>query len=76
LYKGQAIVLYGKVERACPSDGCYFDLNDGTGTINVDLKQIESRVSDKKNGAPIRVYGEFVNKGSIPYINAVKIELQ
>ena len=75
-YKGQGVVLYGKVERACPDDGCYFYLNDGTGTIYVDLKEIKSRISAKKNGVPIKVYGEFVNKGSSPYINAAQIELQ
>ena len=75
-YKGQEVVLCGKIERACPDDGCYFYLNDDTGTIYVDLKEIKSRISAKKNGAPIKVYGEFVSKGSSPYINAAQIELR
>ncbi|MBM4432761.1 MAG: hypothetical protein FJ025_02015 [Chloroflexi bacterium] len=75
-YKGKKIAISGKVTNACAGDGCYFDLNDGRGTINIDLKQIAIKVFPNKNGAPVRVYGEFISIGSKPYISAHKIVFQ
>ncbi len=74
-YKGKMVVLAGVVADACPGDGCYFDLNDGTGTINIDLKESKLQVFPQKKGASVKVYGEFIFKGSKPYVNARKIEL-
>jgi outer membrane protein assembly factor BamB len=71
-YQGQAIVVEGKIVTECPS-GCWFTLNDGTGTIYVDLLP-SNLVIPQKRGAFATVYGKVVRKGSDTYLIGTKVE--
>ena len=71
-YEGQAVVVEGKIISECPA-GCWFTLNDNTGTIYVDLAP-SNLVIPQKRGAFARVYGQVVRKGSDTYLIGKKVE--
>ena len=71
-YEGQAVVLEGKIISECGA-GCWFTLNDGTGTIYVDLAP-SNLVIPQKRGAFARVYGQVVREGSDTYLIGTKVE--
>jgi uncharacterized protein YdeI (BOF family) len=71
-YEGQAVVVEGKIISECGA-GCWFTLNDGTGTIYVDLAP-SNLVIPQKRGAFARVYGQVVRKGSDTYLIGTKVE--
>ena len=71
-YQGQAIVVEGKIISECGA-GCWFTLNDGSGTIYVDLLP-SNLVIPQKRGAFARVYGQVVREGSDTYLIGTKVE--
>lgn len=71
-YEGQAVVVEGKIISECGA-GCWFTLNDGTGTIYVDLAP-SNLVIPQKRGAFARVYGQVVREGSDTYLIGTKVE--
>jgi len=71
-YQGQAVILEGKIISECGA-GCWFTLNDGTGTIYVDLAP-SNLVIPQKRGAFARVYGQVVRKSSDTYLIGTKVE--
>ena len=71
-YEGQAVVVEGKIMSECGS-GCWFTLNDGTGTIYVDLAP-SNLVIPQKIGAFATVYGQVIRKGSDTYLIGTKVE--
>jgi uncharacterized protein YdeI (BOF family) len=71
-YQGQAIVVEGKIISECGA-GCWFTLDDNTGTIYVDLLP-SNLVIPQKRGAFARVYGQVVRKGSDTYLIGTKVE--
>jgi uncharacterized protein YdeI (BOF family) len=71
-YEGQAVIVEGKIISECPA-GCWFTLDDGTGTIYVDLSP-SNLVIPQKRGAFATVYGEVVKKGSDTYLIGTKVE--
>jgi hypothetical protein len=71
-YGGQPVVVAGKIVSECPA-GCWFTLNDNTGTIYVDLAP-SNLVIPQKRGAFATVYGKVVRKGSDAYIVGTKVE--
>lgn len=71
-YQGQAIVVEGKIISECGA-GCWFTLDDGTGTIYVDLAP-SNLVIPQKRGAFARVYGQVVREGSDTYLIGTKVE--
>ena len=71
-YGGQAVIVEGKIVSECPS-GCWFTLNDGTGTIYVDLAP-SNLVIPQKRGAFATVYGQVIRKGSDTYLIGTKVE--
>lgn len=72
VYMGQAVVVKGKIITQCGA-GCWFTLNDGTGTIYVDLKP-SNLVIPQKRGATVTVHGEVVRKSGDTYIIGKKVE--
>ncbi|MBM3141891.1 MAG: hypothetical protein FJ005_02420 [Chloroflexi bacterium] len=72
-YNGQ-VVLEGKIISVCGGNGCWFTLNDGTGTIYVDLKPSNLSISPQKRGSSAKVYGEVTKKGSDTYLIGTKVE--
>jgi uncharacterized protein YdeI (BOF family) len=72
VYKGQAVTVRGKIVSECGA-GCWFTLNDGTGTIYVDL-QPSNLVIQQKRGATATVYGEVTRASGDTYIIGKKVE--
>ncbi len=72
VYKGQVVVVKGKIISECGA-GCWFTLNDGTGTIYVDLRP-SNLVIPQKRGATATVYGEVVCASGNTYIIGKKVE--
>jgi hypothetical protein len=71
-YKGQEVILEGKIVTECPS-GCWFTLDDGTGTVYVDLKP-SNLVIPQKRGAAAKIYGKVVIENGDAYIIGTKVE--
>lgn len=73
LYNGE-VVLAGKIVNVCRANGCWFILDDGTGTIYVTLAPSGLTIDPKKLGAAAKVYGEVTKKGSDTYLIGKKVE--
>lgn len=69
---GQTVMLEGKIVNECGS-GCWFILDDGTGTIYVDLAP-SNLVIPQKRGAFARVTGTVAQKGTGTYLIGTKVE--
>jgi uncharacterized protein YdeI (BOF family) len=65
-YEGKMVVIEGIIETECPS-GCWFILNDDTGSIYVDILP-SNFVIPQKRGEDAKVYGEVVIKDGDPMI--------
>jgi len=65
-YQGKMVVVEGKIELECGS-GCWFILNDGTGSIYVDILPNNFAIP-QKSGEDARVYGEVTLKNDDPQI--------
>ena len=72
VYEGKSIVVEGKIISECGS-GCWFTLNDGTGTIYIDLAP-SNLVIPQKRGALAKVYGEISTKSGDTYMIGKKVE--
>lgn len=65
-YHGKMVVVDGKIELECGA-GCWFVLNDGTGSIYVDILPNNFAIP-QKSGEDARVYGEVTLKNGDPQI--------
>jgi len=65
-YHGKMVVVEGKIELECGA-GCWFVLNDGTGSIYVDILPNNFAIP-QKSGEDARVYGEVTLKNGDPQI--------
>jgi len=65
-YHGKMVVVEGKIELECGA-GCWFVLNDGTGSIYVDILPNNFAIP-QKSGEDARVYGEVNLKNGEPQI--------
>ena len=65
-YHGKMVVVEGKIELECGA-GCWFVLNDGTGSIYVDILPNNFAIP-QKSGEDARVYGEVTLKNGEPQI--------
>jgi uncharacterized protein YdeI (BOF family) len=65
-FEGQNVVIEGIIETECPS-GCWFIVNDDTGSIYVDILP-SNFVIPQKRGEEAKVYGEVVIKDGDPMI--------
>ena len=65
-YDGKTVVIEGIIETECPS-GCWFIVNDDTGSIYVDILP-SNFVIPQKRGEEAKVYGEVVIKDGDPMI--------
>lgn len=66
------VTIEGKIVSECGA-GCWFTINDGTGTIYVDLAPSNLTIPQKR-GAFARVHGKVVQKGGDTYIIGEKVE--
>jgi uncharacterized protein YdeI (BOF family) len=62
----EMVVVDGKIELECGA-GCWFVLNDGTGSIYVDILPNNFAIP-QKSGEDARVYGEVTLKNGDPQI--------
>lgn len=65
-YNGSMVVVEGAIELECAS-GCWFVLNDGTGSIFVDILP-SNFVIPQKSGEDAKVYGAVTLKNGEPQI--------
>jgi len=65
-YEGKMVIIEGIIETECPS-GCWFIVNDDTGSIYVDILP-NNFVIPQKRGEDAKVYGEVVIKDGDPMI--------
>jgi uncharacterized protein YdeI (BOF family) len=72
-YHGKMIVVEGKIELECGA-GCWFVLNDGTGSIYVDILPNNFAIP-QKSGEDARVYGEVTLKNGDPQIIGKRVEI-
>ena len=81
---GKAVEIEGKIIKECPSRGCWFVLDDGTGTMLVDLKPNNFTIPMNLEGITAKVYGNVTVVGEkkkltfdpgTPYVIGKKVEL-
>ncbi len=65
-YHGKMVIVEGKIELECGA-GCWFVLNDGTGSIYVDILPNNFAIP-QRSGEDARVYGEATLKNGEPQI--------
>ncbi len=65
-YHAKMVVVEGKIELECGA-GCWFVLNDGKGSIYVDILPNNFAIP-QKSGEDARVYGEVTLKNGDPQI--------
>ncbi|MRR14450.1 hypothetical protein EG833_03280, partial [archaeon] len=65
-YEGEMVLIEGMIETECPS-GCWFIVNDATGSVYVDILP-SNFVIPQKRGEDAKVYGEVVVKDGDPMI--------
>jgi len=72
-YHERMVVVDGKIELECGA-GCWFILNDGTGSIYVDILPNNFAIP-QKSGEDARVYGEVTLKNGEPQIIGKMVEI-
>jgi hypothetical protein len=75
-FAGKTVRLLGRITERCPSAGCWFYLNDGTGDIRVDAGAGGFSVLGLPIGARLIVFGTVVQEpGEEPQLAAVGARL-
>ena len=72
-YEGKMVVIEGMIETECPS-GCWFIVNDDTGSVYVDILP-SNFVIPQKRGEDAKVYGEVVVKDGDPMIIGKMVQI-
>jgi len=72
-YEGKMVVIEGMIETECPS-GCWFIVNDDTGSIYVDILP-SNFVIPQERGEDAKVYGEVVVKDGDPMIIGKMVQI-
>jgi hypothetical protein len=71
-FAGKTICLTGRMTERCPTAGCWFYLNDGTGDLRVDAREGGFSVLGLPLGARVMVFGRIVHEpGEDPQLAAV-----
>jgi hypothetical protein len=61
-FAGKTIAVSGQLTQRCPTAGCWFYLNDGTGDLRVDARPGSFSVLGLPIGARLTVYGRLVRE--------------
>jgi hypothetical protein len=56
-YMNRVVTIDGKITRECPSSGCWWYVNDGTGEMRVDSKRGGFALPLKREGHMVRTTG-------------------
>jgi len=70
-YNGTTVVVKGKITNECGS-GCWFMVNDGSGTLYVDLAPNNFAIPQLQ-GSPVLIDGNIVISNGDPTLNANKV---
>jgi hypothetical protein len=71
-FSGKTVALTGRMTDRCPTAGCWFYLNDGTGDLRVDAREGGFSVLGLPIGARLTVFGTLVQEsGQDPELAAV-----
>jgi uncharacterized protein YdeI (BOF family) len=71
VYNGTTVVVQGKITNECGS-GCWFMVNDGTGTLYVDLAPNNFAIPQLQ-GSSVIIEGSIVISNGDPTLNAIKV---
>ena len=83
-YLVKAVQIEGTIEKECPGRGCWLVVNDGTGSLLVDLKPNNFTMPMNLVGSTVKVYGNVTVVGErkkltfepgTPYIIGKKVEI-
>jgi hypothetical protein len=75
-YGGKTLALTGRMTDRCPSAGCWFYLNDGTGELRVDAGAGRFSVLGVPIGARMTVFGQVIcEPGEGPQFVAAGVRL-
>lgn len=83
-FMGRAVELEGTIAKECPSRGCWLVLDDGTGSILVDLKPNNFTMPLNMTGKAARVLGNVTAVGEkrkltfdpgTPYVIGKRVEI-
>ena len=83
-FLGKAVQIEGKIDKECPGRGCWLVVNDGTGSLLVDLKPNGFTMPLNLVGNTAKVYGNVTVVGDkkmltfepgTPYIIGKKVEI-
>jgi uncharacterized protein YdeI (BOF family) len=69
----QQVTLSGVMVEKCPVAGCWFKLQDGTGTIRVDTKAAGFVVVNVPLETKLTVAGKIVNEGDETLLEATGV---
>jgi uncharacterized protein YdeI (BOF family) len=69
---GKDVIMEGKIVQECGS-GCWFNLQDSTGIVYVDLAP-NNMVIPQKVGSKAKVYGKVDKKSGVTYVIGSKVE--
>jgi hypothetical protein len=73
-FAGKMLSLTGRMTERCPTAGCWFYLNDGTGDLRVDAGAGNFSVSGLPIGARVTVYGKVIQEpGEDPQLAGVGV---
>jgi uncharacterized protein YdeI (BOF family) len=70
---GAAVLIEGTMTKKCPVAGCWFMLNDKTGTVKVDLKNSEFVVVDVPLKSKMLVSGRVMTNETERYIEGMGV---
>jgi hypothetical protein len=59
---GKTLAVTGQMTKRCPTAGCWFYLNDGTGDLRVDARAGSFSVLGLPIGARLTVYGRLIRE--------------
>ncbi len=83
-FMGKAVTIEGEIVKECKGRGCWFVLDDGTGSLLVDLKPNCFTIPLNLDGSTAKVYGNVTAVGAkklltfdpgTPYVIGKKVEL-
>lgn len=70
-YNGTTVIVQGKITSECGS-GCWFMVDDGTGTLYVDLAPNNFAIPQLQ-GSTVMIEGSIVIANGDPTLNAIKV---
>lgn len=71
---GRSVAVQGEIVKQCPASGCWFQVQDETGEMFVDLNASEIRLTESVVGQQAEVSGRLVKLGGELQLEAEHVE--